>query len=49
MDELVKIPEYFRLQSFQVVNEFKEMKDSLKTNNTAKANVVVKVKKENVI
>ena len=27
-------------------NEFKELKDSLKRNNTAKANVVVKVKKE---
>ena len=46
MDELAKTQEYFKLRSFQVVNEFKELKDSLKRNNTAKANVVVKVKKE---
>ena len=46
MRELAKVPEYFKLESFQVINEFKELKDNLNTNNTAKANVVVKVKRE---
>ncbi len=45
IDELSKIPEYFKLKSFQVINEFKELKDSLKNNNTAKASVVVQVRK----
>ena len=48
MKELTNVPEYFKLGSFQVVNEFKELKDNLKTNNTAKANVIVKVKCEYV-
>ena len=46
MNELAKIPEYFKLKSFQVINEFKDIKDNIKINNTAKANIVVKVKKE---
>ena len=46
MRELTKVPDYFRLKSYQVINQYKDLKDSLKTNNTAKANVVVKVKKE---
>ena len=37
---------YFKLKSYQVINEFKDLKDNLEANNTAKANVVVKVKKE---
>ena len=48
MKELTNVPEYFKLGSFQVVNEFKELKDNLKINNTAKANVIVKVKREYV-
>ena len=46
MGELAKVPDYFKLKSFQVINEYKDLKDNLEANNTAKANVVVKVKKE---
>ena len=46
MRELTNIPDYFKLKSYQVINEFKDLKDNLDANNTAKANVVVKVKKE---
>tara|TARA_Y100000590_G_scaffold448062_1_gene584179 strand:+ start:755 stop:2353 length:1599 start_codon:yes stop_codon:yes gene_type:complete len=46
MRELSKVPNYFKLKSFQVINEYKDLKDNLDANNTAKANVVVKVKKE---
>ena len=46
MRELTKVPDYFKLRSFQVINEYKDLKDNLKANNTAKANVIVKVKKE---
>ena len=46
MKELINVPKYFKLKSFEVVNEFKDLKDSIKNTNTAKANVIVKVKKE---
>ena len=46
MRELTKVPDYFKLRSFQVINEYKDLKDNLKANNAAKANVIVKVKKE---
>ena len=46
MKELIKVPEYFKLKSFEVINEFKDLKDNLKNSNTAKANIIVKVKKE---
>ena len=33
MNELAKKPEYFKLKSFQVINEFKDIKDNIKINN----------------
>ena len=46
MRELSNVPDFFKLKSFQVINEYKDLKDNLEANNTAKANVIVKVKKE---
>ena len=46
MRELSKVPDYFKLESFQVINEYKDLKDNMNVYNKAKANVIVKVKKE---